>query len=87
MFAFPGISWNFLISRKLPRKDQDFSEFRKFPSKFMACIYYYPLKTRPDYSQAWYQFYEKCMLHQVENIIRLKNKSFARSCKKNKCPF
>ena len=30
----PGISWNFLISRKLPGKNQDFPEFGKFPSKW-----------------------------------------------------
>jgi len=37
MFAFPGISWNVLISQKLPGKDQDFLEFGKFPSKWKHC--------------------------------------------------
>ena len=31
---FPGISWNYFIFRKLPGNDQDFPEFRKFPSKW-----------------------------------------------------
>ena len=33
-FGFPGISWNFFISRKLPGKHPDFPKFRKFPSKW-----------------------------------------------------
>ena len=34
ILEFPGISWNFFISRKLPGNDQDFPEFGKFPSKW-----------------------------------------------------
>ena len=31
---FPGISWNYIIHRKLPGNEQDFPEFGKFPSKW-----------------------------------------------------
>ena len=34
ILEFPGISWNYFIFRKLPGNDQDFPEFRKFPSKW-----------------------------------------------------
>ena len=34
ILEFPGISWNYIISRKLPGNDKDFPEFRKFPSKW-----------------------------------------------------
>ena len=37
ILEFPGISWNFFISRKLPGNDQDFPEFGKFPSKWKQC--------------------------------------------------
>ena len=32
ILEYPGISWNFFISQKLPGNDQDFLEFKKFPS-------------------------------------------------------
>ena len=34
ILQFAGISWNYIISRKLPGNDQDFPEFGKFPSKW-----------------------------------------------------
>ena len=35
---YSWMSWKFFIFRKLPANNQDFSEFREFPSKWKHCI-------------------------------------------------